>query len=525
MPASPSARRAHPPAHRLRAVAAFVAAAVLAVGVAGDVGAQVGVVYEAPVAGPVVDPFRAPVTTYGPGNRGIEYDTQAGDVVRASADGTVVFAGPVGASLHVTVQHADGVRTSVSFLQRVDVVAGQVVQRGDPVGQAGDRLHFGARRGDSYFDPATLLGSTTTGVEVELLPLDLPPGGDPDDESHALAAMVDVAVPGLDTATNMLVQRARLSQHYATSVDPVRRSLVVAGDVASALADPPPCSDGPSPERPVAGQARRALLVGGLGSTSDSASVDDLRTADLGYAPDAVEKFSFAGPGRPYSSADTQGDLIESGRRLADAVEQALADHPGAALDLYAHSMGGVVARLAIDELGRRGVDLDRLGLVTTLGTPHHGADLATAVAAANATVRGRLGLEAADAWLDTGLDPQSPAAAQLAETSSVVRQLDEVGVPDGVELLSVAASGDHVVASPSSQVDGARNVIVSLTGLEAHGAVVGADETTDEIARALAGEPQVCRSAEEVVREKALGHGLSYLQDAAGLAVLNGAP
>jgi hypothetical protein len=524
MPTPRLVRRAHAPLIRHRNLAILGVLLVVMAGAAA--GAQVGVVYEAPVVAPVVDPFRAPATAYGPGNRGIEYDTQVGDIVRAAGDGKVVFAGSVGDSQHVTVLHADGVRTSVSFLQRVDVAVGQQVQRGDPVGLAGDRLHFGARRGDSYFDPATLLSSATAGVEVELLPLELPPDSD---EGTALAAMVGVALPGVDTAgaaaTDWIVERARLNYHYVTALDPVGRSLAVAGDLASALADPPPCSDRPPPHRPVAGQARRAILVGGLGSSSDSASVDDLRTDELGYAPDAVERFSYTGPGRPYESSDTQGDVVRSGRMLADAVEKALADHPGATVDLYAHSMGGVVARLAVDELVRRGVDLDRLGLVTTLGSPHRGADLATAVAAANTTIRGRLGLAVAEGWLDTGLDPRSPAAAQLAETSSVVQQLDEVGVPDGVELLSIAASGDVVVASPNAQVDGARNVIVSVTGREAHSDVVGADETTDEIGRALAGAPQACRDADEVVQEKVLGHGISYLQDAAGFAVLNGSP
>lgn len=511
-------------------------------GVAVPVGAEPGPIYGVPVEAPVRDPFRAPVGPYGAGNRGIEYDTEVGEVVRASADGRVVFAGAVGGTLHVTVLHADGVRTSSSFLRRIDVAVDQEVHRGDPLGLAGDTLHFGARRGDQYFDPASLFTTATAGgagVEVELLPLEIPPGGSLDDERRALVALsqddgggflpididLDLGLDALAGAGEWVAERALLVQHYASAANPVQRSLMVAAELASEVANQPPCSDEPPPRRPVAGKRRRAILVGGLGSSSESASVDDLRRDELGYAGDAVERFSYTGPDRPYTSPDTQGDLVAYGRRLADDVQRTLRDHPGATVDVYAHSMGGVVARLALVELERRGVDLDRLGLVVTLGSPHHGADLATAAAAANATVTRPLALDLAESAMDTGLNPQSTAVAQLAETSAVVTTLDEVGVPEGVELVSVAASGDLIVASPNTRVDGARNVTVSLTGRDAHSDVVGADETTDEIARALAGKPQACRPVDEIVDEALLGHGISYVEDAMGLAALNSPP
>src|ERR687884_2023890 len=72
------------------------------------------VVYRPPVDGPVIDPFRPPATPYGPGNRGIDYRTVPGELVRAAADGDVVFAGQVGGSLPVVVLHPDGIRTSYS---------------------------------------------------------------------------------------------------------------------------------------------------------------------------------------------------------------------------------------------------------------------------------------------------------------------------------------------------------------------------------------------------------------------------
>jgi len=115
------------------------------------------VTYRAPVPGPVIDPYRPPSTPYGPGNRGVDLATSPGEAVGAPADGEVTFAGPVAGGLHVVVVHADGIRTSLSFLAAVLVRRGQRVVAGQIVGRAGASIHFGARRGEAYLDPITLL--------------------------------------------------------------------------------------------------------------------------------------------------------------------------------------------------------------------------------------------------------------------------------------------------------------------------------------------------------------------------------
>ncbi len=111
-----------------------------------------------PVDGIVVDSFRPPAHTGAPGNRGWEYATAPGSDVRAVLGGIVAFAGPVGGTLHVTVDHAAGLRTSYSFLATVHVSVGDGVRPGDVVGTTGDRFHFGLRRGSTYLDPAVLFG-------------------------------------------------------------------------------------------------------------------------------------------------------------------------------------------------------------------------------------------------------------------------------------------------------------------------------------------------------------------------------
>jgi Peptidase family M23/Putative serine esterase (DUF676) len=493
--------------------------------------------YRPPVSAPIADPFRPPAGPYGAGNRGLEYDTEPGDPVWASADGTVVFAGPVAGTLHVTVRHADGVRTSYSFLAVIDVVLGQRVRAGDRVAIAGDRLHFGARSGDVYFDPASLFVGGE--VEVELLPFEIPPGSTPEAEARALAQLAldgrgGIGIPGVGAALGWLYDRASATVTYAAQLNLPARGLGVAADLGTRLLLQGPCSDGPAPAAPVRGQDRVAITVAGLGSSSTRGSIDELRAADLGYDDERVVRFSYAGGRVPgsgaafgglatsaYEAEASQDDLHGAARRLADLVEDVAAADPPATIDLFAHSQGGVVTRLALLELAERGVALDRLGVVTTLGTPHRGSDVATAVVAAKTTLTGNLGLDAAETFLGRGIDPDATAIRQLAESSDVVSQLADTGVPDGVELVSIAARGDLAVAAPNTEIEGATNVTVPVSGWSAHGDLVASDEATAEMARALAGQPPACEGWRDVVADVVVGHGISFVEDQVGAAAL----
>lgn len=155
---------------------AFLPALLLALAVSGLLhpsarahGQTSSVTYRPPVDAPVVDPFRAPASPYGPGNRGIEYATVPGTSVRTIAPGTVVFAGSVAGTRYVTVLHADGLRSSYGFLESLSVTAGAVLRAGAEVGRAGDRLHLGVRRGDEYLDPETLFAQAAP--QVRLIPV------------------------------------------------------------------------------------------------------------------------------------------------------------------------------------------------------------------------------------------------------------------------------------------------------------------------------------------------------------------
>ena len=251
-----------------------------------------------------------------------------------------------------------------------------------------------------------------------------------------------------------------------------------------------PAHPAPPPSRPVAGERRVAVTVAGLGSTSGSAAIDDLRTSDLGYDE---------GAGGPLQLRRRAHARIRHGaarsrhvRRTRRATRRGTRSPPALAsptwssrwptptrsarVDVYAHSLGGLVTRLALAELEARGFDLARLGLVATIASPHGGADLATAVAAAADAPRAGPVLDAAADVLGLGLDPDAPVVAQLSERSSLVDGLARAGVPGGVRFLSIAARGDLVVASPHTDVDGATEVTVPVAGLAAHSTVVGSD-------------------------------------------------
>lgn len=145
---------------------------------AGSVVPAPPAVYQPPVDAPIVDPFRAPSSPYGPGNRGVDYAVAAGTEVKAAGAGRVTFAGPVGGHLHVVVLHSDGVRTSYSFLVSVAVGKGQGVAAGQVLGTASVSFHFGARVGDTYIDPLALLAGRGAG-RPRLVPDQAEGGGGP----------------------------------------------------------------------------------------------------------------------------------------------------------------------------------------------------------------------------------------------------------------------------------------------------------------------------------------------------------
>lgn len=496
-------------------------------------GAEEVVRYEPPVDAPVIDSFRAPKSTYGPGNRGLTYDLEPETGVRAAAPGQVVFAGWVAGTQHVTILHDDGLRTSYSFLESVLVRRGEQVPSGATVGRGGHGFHFGVRDGDVYLDPESLFGVAE--VRVRLIPHDEagpPSGGGLMGERVALRRTVREkgllrrAVDwGIDRASQQ-VERYVAKVHVLRELEPVK----VLTDATISIADrwTRDCSDDsvPAPPRPAAGHV--GLLVAGYGSTSDAAAVDDIAVEALGYERDDVLRYSYAGGRTPdtpvaaglgaiaataYSAADTFTDLRQHGVALADLVEAASYARPDAPIDLLAHSQGGIVVRLALIELERRG-RLGVLGTVVTIGTPHRGVDLAT-----GALLAGPLGhrlLDPVTDLTDGGVDSDAPSVLQMAATSTLMLDLRRRGVPGGVDFRTIGATGDLVVTGDKTDVSDHPSAMVPLVGPTAHDALPGAPATTRELALAIGGLAPGCRGVGGTIVDSILPQAISYVENAA---------
>ncbi|WP_334144882.1 esterase/lipase family protein, partial [Rhabdothermincola sp.] len=221
----------------------------------------------------------------------------------------------------------------------------------------------------------------------------------------------------------------------------------------------------------------------------------------------------------PYDELDSQGDLREAASRLEALIAAVSRAEPGVPIDLIAHSQGGVVTRLAIGEAFSRGTLPAEVRTFVTLGTPHGGADLATALAALDELGGFDAQLAALAAVVPGGHDPASPAARQLSEVSDLTRQVGATPVPDHLRMVSIAAAGDWVVPGPRTVVDGERHVTVDVHGLSAHDELPGSAAATREIALAMAGLPPTCVGAGEAVSALVEGETISFAIDAAGAA------
>lgn len=123
-----------------------------------------------------VDPFRlerpfvAPPHRYGPGHRGVDLRPLDDDPVIAPAPGVVAFSGQVAGRPVVTIDHGDGLVTTLEPVAS-ELVAGTPVAASAPVGVLATGghvepgvLHFGVRLGGEYVNPLMLLGGVPRAV-------------------------------------------------------------------------------------------------------------------------------------------------------------------------------------------------------------------------------------------------------------------------------------------------------------------------------------------------------------------------
>lgn len=103
----------------------------------------------------------------GGGHEGLDFRVKDGDMVRAAASGTVIFAGkaPERFGNLVVIDHGNGWHTAYGHLEKVTVKKGETIRAGERIGlgghsgeATGPELHFEIRQNGQPIDPAPRLG-------------------------------------------------------------------------------------------------------------------------------------------------------------------------------------------------------------------------------------------------------------------------------------------------------------------------------------------------------------------------------
>lgn len=119
----------------------------------------------------LTNPYVAPAHAYGPGHRGIDLaPASLPAIVRTPASGVVAFSGPVAGRGILTIDHGDGLVTTLEPVTS-DLEPGARVARGNEVAAlalgghaAAGTLHFGVRLHGEYINPMLLLGGVPRAV-------------------------------------------------------------------------------------------------------------------------------------------------------------------------------------------------------------------------------------------------------------------------------------------------------------------------------------------------------------------------
>ncbi len=526
-----------------------------------------GVVLRPPTDTEIVSRFSLPEGQFGPGNRGLDYNTSQGDPLVASAKGIVIFAGAVAGSLHITVDHGGGLLTSYSYVDRILVRKGEIVDAGDPIALSGIGFHFGMRLDGRYVDPETMFGVRS--VEVSLLPHPEPGRRaawiDIRERSERIEFLELERIRSGGGRFGVLAGLVRTAGSFAWS--PLRwidAPAVLSGLIDSAwmlvvLADelnwdtlvrrsalivyeavrPRECTEsgvvvGSPPER------RIAIVVDGLNSSSATeGAMAQLDLGSHGYDRADIIRFSYAGGRVPdgsdpniggaageitsstYTKADTRGSVADNVDDLAALLREVSALNPGVTIDVYGHSLGGLLTRLAVAEVVGKGGGV-RIGVALTIAAPNHGvpisevfqaAEMSTTVTAIVSTVE----VVAPDSMIAAdAIDDLSPSG--YAGTTS------DVAFPQGVHAVSIGASGDLVVPGSTTAAKGAENVVIDVpVGLHVHGDMPGYDEVDREVSLALADLPSACVGRFKRLVTGAKAFGVEQLERAGAGLVAGG--
>jgi pimeloyl-ACP methyl ester carboxylesterase len=137
--------------------------------------------------------------------------------------------------------------------------------------------------------------------------------------------------------------------------------------------------------------------------------------------------------GRPtlrWAISPGREDLRRSASALARRLDRLDPGRLAPAVDVVAHSMGGLVAAYWLKRFDRG----RRIARVVTLGTPYLGTPLARPAA-----------------WL---LGEGRPALRQMCPESPLLAEIAALAVPDGAQLVSVAGGRDVLVGPERTRID-----------------------------------------------------------------------
>ena len=444
-----------------------------------------------PVDGAVSAPFEEPVRKWGPGHRGVDFAVPRGTGVRAAARGRVVFAGAVAGLLAVTIDHEGSFQTTYSTLDSISVTEGEVVERGHWVGTSGlthpggpAGLHLGVKSGGRYLDPAAFLGPLDAAHAIHLAPL-------------------------VSWASHELPDTFRVTPGYA-------------GDHVEECVEPSVAERSGPPNDNV------AVVVNGLASGAAGPTDTALyrhAVGLLGYPEERVYLFSYEGTSgtrllEPYSPNDTYGDISGAARRLRRLVIEIGRRHPGADVDLVAHSQGGLVSRRFLQaaslEWSPRVPSVEHL---VTLSTPHLGAPAAGAVADIEGSLVGEIAIGALSRLArrtELFPDPRAVSVAQMGPGSGFHELLAREDIAFGTRALALAVPDDFVVPAHRAALMGESNRILGPAGAFAHSRIVSSPAAAAAAYDFLRDAPPSCSGFWDVWGEGS-GRALEWMQRAAG--------
>jgi hypothetical protein len=308
-------------------------------------------------------------------------------------------------------------------------------------------MHFGVKLDGAYVDPALYLGPVDTERAIHLAPLWAEP--------LPIFAGIDFENPLYEPACKTPSRMTR-------------------------AASPP--------------NDNIAVAVAGIGSRTAGGVRSDLYLYGpewLGYAPENVYPFSYRGTRgphlhEPYERADTYGDIELAAEKLRELLAGIAVDHPGKAVDLIAHSQGGIVARTYLARVAKAWAPgLPQVDHLITFSSPHDGAPLADAEDRLSDSLIGQGIVEGLKHLSEGGAPfphPDAPAIEQLAPGSDLLADLGDQDLLYGTRALALAIPNDVVVPADRARLDEETSRIVPPEGLNGHEAIL-----TSEAARGMA--------------------------------------